>query len=335
MLNIGINGFGRVGRQSFKALLEKYPDELQVVAINDITDAPTLAHLLKYDSNYGRFNREVRTEEGAMVVEGHRILVLAEKDPAVLPWRDLGVQLVLESTGLFTDALKAKKHLEAGAKRVIITAPAKNEDATLVLGVNESVYDPARHFIVSNASCTTNALAPVVKVLQDSFGIVSGLMTTIHSYTNDQRILDLPHKDLRRARAAALNLIPTSTGAAKALGLVIPAVQGKLNGFAIRVPTPTVSLIDLTVQLSRPTSKEEINLAFRTASETMRKGILDYEEEELVSVDFKGSDFSATFDAPSTMVIGSLVKVLAWYDNEWAYSVRVADLAHFMASQGI
>lgn len=335
MWNIGINGFGRVGRQSFKALLEKYPDELQVVAINDITDAPTLAHLLKYDSNYGRFNREVRTEEGAMVVEGHRILVLAEKDPAVLPWHDLGVQLVLESTGLFTDALKAKKHLEAGAKRVIITAPAKNEDVTLVLGVNEFMYDPSRHFIVSNASCTTNALAPVVKVLQDSFGIVSGLMTTIHSYTNDQRILDLPHKDLRRARAAALNLIPTSTGATKALGLVIPAVQGKLNGFAIRVPTPTVSLIDLTVQLSRPTSREEINLAFRTASETVLRGILAYEEEELVSVDFKGSDFSATFDAPSTMVIGSLVKVLAWYDNEWAYSVRVADLAHFIVGKGI
>jgi glyceraldehyde 3-phosphate dehydrogenase len=335
MWNIGINGFGRVGRQSFKALLEKYPDELQVVAINDITDAPTLAHLLKYDSNYGRFNREVRTEEGAMVVEGHRILVLAEKDPAVLPWHDLGVQLVLESTGLFTDALKAKKHLEAGAKRVIITAPAKNEDVTIVLGVNEFMYDPSRHFIVSNASCTTNALAPVVKVLQDSFGIVSGLMTTIHSYTNDQRILDLPHKDLRRARAAALNLIPTSTGAAKALGLVVPAVQGKLNGFAIRVPTPTVSLIDLTVQLSRPTSREEINLAFRTASETMLPGILAYEEEELVSVDFKGSHFSATFDASSTMVIGSLVKVLAWYDNEWSYSVRVADLAHFMASKGI
>jgi len=335
MWNIGINGFGRVGRQSFKALLEKYPDELQVVAINDITDAPTLAHLLKYDSNYGRFNREVRTEEGAMVVEGHRILVLAEKDPALLPWHDLGVQLVLESTGLFTDGLKARKHLEAGAKRVIITAPAKNEDVTLVLGVNEFMYDPTRHFIVSNASCTTNALAPVVKVLQDSFGIVSGLMTTIHSYTNDQRILDLPHKDLRRARAAALNLIPTSTGAAKALGLVVPAVQGKLNGFAIRVPTPTVSLIDLTVQLSRPTSKEEINLAFRTASETVLKGILAYEEEELVSVDFKGSHFSATFDAPSTMVVGSLVKVLAWYDNEWAYSVRVADLAHFIFSKGI
>ncbi len=335
MWKIGINGFGRVGRQSFKALLEKYPDEFQVVAINDITDAPTLAHLLKYDSNYGRFNREVRTEEGAIVVEGHRILVLAEKDPAVLPWRDLGIQLVLESTGLFTDALKAKKHLEAGAKRVIITAPAKNEDATIVLGVNESVYDPSRHFIVSNASCTTNALAPVVKVLQDNFGIVSGLMTTIHSYTNDQRILDLPHKDLRRARAAALNLIPTSTGAAKALGLVIPAVQGKLNGFAIRVPTPTVSLIDLTVQLSKPASKEEINLAFQVASETNLQGILAYEEEELVSVDFKGSDFSATFDAASTMVIRSLVKVLAWYDNEWAYSVRVADLAHFMAGQGI
>jgi glyceraldehyde 3-phosphate dehydrogenase len=335
MLKIGINGFGRVGRQSFKALLEKYPDELQVVAINDITDAPTLAHLLKYDSNYGRFNRAVRTEEGAIVVEGHRILVLAEKDPAALPWRDLGIQLVVESTGLFTDGQKAKKHLEAGARRVIITAPAKNEDATLVLGVNESTYDPARHFIVSNASCTTNALAPVVKVLQDGFGIVSGLMTTIHSYTNDQRILDLPHKDLRRARAAALNLIPTSTGAAKALGLVIPAVQGKLNGFAIRVPTPTVSLVDLTVQLSRPSTKEEINLAFRTAGETNLKGILAYEEEELVSVDFKGSEFSAIFDAPSTMVCGSLVKVLAWYDNEWSYSVRVADLAHFMASKGI
>jgi glyceraldehyde 3-phosphate dehydrogenase len=335
MWKIGINGFGRVGRQSFKALLEKYPDEFQVVAINDITDAPTLAHLLKYDSNYGRFNREVRTEEGAIVVEGHRIHVLAEKDPAALPWRDLGVQLVLESTGLFTDALKAKKHLEAGARRVIITAPAKNEDATQVLGVNESLYDPARHFIVSNASCTTNALAPVVKVLQDNFGILSGLMTTIHSYTNDQRILDLPHKDLRRARAAALNLIPTSTGAAKALGLVIPAVQGKLNGFAIRVPTPTVSLVDLTVQISKPANKEEINLAFRVASETNLQGILAYEEEELVSVDFKGSDFSAIFDARSTLVNGFLVKVLAWYDNEWAYSVRVADLAHFMAGQGI
>jgi len=335
MLKVAINGFGRVGRQIFKVFLEKYPQKVEVVAINDITDPPTLAHLLKYDSNYGRFPMLVEaTEDGFMVNDKH-FKIFAEKDPALLPWKDLGVDLVVESSGVFTDALKARKHLEAGARRVIISAPAKNEDLTVVLGVNEEQYDPMRHFIVSNASCTTNSLAPVVKVLLENFGILSALMTTIHSYTNDQRILDLPHKDLRRARAAALNIIPTTTGAAKAISLVLPSLKGKMNGFSVRVPTPTVSLTDLVVQLEKAATKEEVNAALKTAADGPLSGIMGYNEEPLVSMDYKGSPFSSIVDGLSTMVVGNLVKVVAWYDNEWGYSVRVADLAAYMFGKGI
>ncbi|MCX5969973.1 MAG: type I glyceraldehyde-3-phosphate dehydrogenase [Coprothermobacterota bacterium] len=335
MLKVAINGFGRVGRQVFKVFLEKYPQEVEVVAINDITDPPTLAHLLKYDSNYGRFPMLVEPTDDGFMVNAKHFKIFAEKDPALLPWKDLGVDLVVESSGVFTDALKARKHLEAGAKRVIISAPAKNEDITVVLGVNEEQYDPARHFIVSNASCTTNSLAPVVKVLLENFGIVSALMTTIHSYTNDQRILDLPHKDLRRARAAALNIIPTTTGAAKAISLVLPSLKGKMNGFSVRVPTPTVSLTDLVAQLEKAPTKEEVNAALKAAADGPLAGIMGYNEEPLVSMDYKGSPLSSIVDGLSTMVVGNLVKVVAWYDNEWGYSVRVADLAHYMFSKGI
>jgi glyceraldehyde 3-phosphate dehydrogenase len=335
MVKIAINGFGRVGRQVFKVFLEKYPQEVQVVAINDITDPPTLAHLLKYDSNYGPFPLPVEAVEGGFTVDGQFFRIFAEKDPALLPWKDLGVEVVVESSGVFTDAKMARKHIEAGAKRVIISAPAKNEDLTVVLGVNEAMYDPARHFIVSNASCTTNSLAPVVKVLLDNFGIVAGLMTTIHSYTNDQRILDLPHKDLRRARAAALNIIPTTTGAAKAISLVIPELKGKMNGFSVRIPTPTVSLTDLVVQLERAATRESVNASLKAAAEGPLMGILGYNEEPLVSMDYKGNSLSSIVDGLSTMVVGNLVKVVAWYDNEWGYSVRVADLVHTMIVRGI
>ncbi|MCR4433037.1 MAG: type I glyceraldehyde-3-phosphate dehydrogenase [Caldiserica bacterium] len=335
MVRIGINGFGRTGRQVFKALYQNYAKDLEVVAVNDITDTVTLGHLLKYDTNYGRLPWPVEVTENSIKVDGREIRVFAEKDPGLIPWKDLGVELVIESSGVFTDALKAKKHIEAGAKRVIITAPAKNEDITLVLGVNEEKYDPNKHFIVSNASCTTNSLAPVVKVLHENFGILSGLMTTIHAYTNDQRLLDLPHKDLRRARAAAMNIVPTTTGAAKAIGLVIPELNGKLNGFAVRVPVSTVSLTDFVAYLSRPVIKEEVNDAFKKAAQSGLKGILWFEEEPLVSVDFKGSSYSSIVDGLSTMCVENLVKVLAWYDNEWGYACRVADLAHFMAQKGI
>ncbi len=335
MVKVGINGFGRTGRQVFKALYQNYAKEIEVVAVNDITDTVTLGHLLKYDTNYGRLPWQVEVSENSIKVDGKEIRVFAEKDPGLIPWKDLGVELVIESSGVFTDALKAKKHVEAGAKRVIITAPAKNEDITLVLGVNEDKYDPQKHFIVSNASCTTNSLAPVVKVLHENFGIVSGLMTTIHAYTNDQRLLDLPHKDLRRARAAAMNIIPTTTGAAKAIGLVIPELNGKLNGFAVRVPTSTVSLTDFVAWLSRPVTKEEVNDALKKAAQGSLKGILAFEEEPLVSIDFKGSPFSSIVDGLSTMCVDNLVKVLAWYDNEWGYACRVADLASFMAKKGI
>lgn len=335
-IRVAINGFGRIGRLVLRAILEHHPDELDVVAVNDLADAQTNAHLFKYDSNYGRFRGEVEVKDGAMVINGKEYKVFAEKDPAQLPWKELGVDLVIESTGVFTDALKAKAHIDAGAKKVIITAPAKNEDATFVMGVNHHTYDPEKHHIVSNASCTTNGLAPVCKVLNDVFGIEKGIMTTVHAYTNDQRILDLVHKDLRRARAAGLSIIPTTTGAAKAIHLVIPELKGKMHGIALRVPTSTVSLIDLTALLSKEVTVEEVNAAFKEAAETYLKPYLEYCEDPLVSIDFKGSSASSIFDAPSTVVIGgNLVKVLAWYDNEWGYSCRVADLAVYMAQKGI
>ncbi|MBC7321313.1 type I glyceraldehyde-3-phosphate dehydrogenase [bacterium] len=333
-MKVGINGFGRIGRQVLKALIERYPD-IEVVAINDITDINTNVHLLKYDSNYGRFPGEVKVDGNDMIVNSRRIKVFVEKDPANLPWKDLGVDLVVESTGVFTDAEKASAHIKAGAKKVIITAPAKGEDITIVLGVNENQYDPSKHHIISNASCTTNSLAPVSKVLNDKFGIISGLMTTTHSYTNDQRVLDLPHKDLRRARAAALNIIPTTTGAAKAIGAVIPELKGKMNGIALRVPTPTVSITDLVCVVSREVTVEEVNKAFEEAAAGPMKGILDITYEPLVSMDFKGTTYSTVVDGLSTMAIGNLVKVLAWYDNEWGYSCRVADLVAFVRDKGI
>ena len=328
-VKVGINGFGRIGRNFFRTA---YKDPaLEIVAVNDITDAKTLAHLLKYDSVHGRFEEEVGVRDSALVVAGKTVQVLAVKDPSELPWGKLGVEIVIESTGKFTEREGAEKHIKAGAKRVIISAPAKNPDATFVLGVNEKTFDPAKHFILSNASCTTNCLAPVAKVLLDTFGIERGLMTTIHAYTNDQKILDLPHKDLRRARAAGLSMIPTTTGAAKAVALVIPALKGKLDGMAIRVPTSNVSVVDLTVELSKAATAEEVNAAMKKAAEGPLKGILQYVEEPLVSVDFNHTSYSSEFDALSTKVIeGKMVKVLAWYDNEWGYSCRLADLAKFI-----
>lgn len=332
---IGINGFGRIGRQVLKALKERFPG-VDIVAVNDLADPATNAHLFKYDSNYGTYHGDVHVDGGDIVIDGDRIKVLAEKEPAKLPWKDLGVELVIESTGRFTDADKAHAHLDGGAKRVIITAPAKGEDLTIVLGVNENMYDPAKHRIISNASCTTNCLAPVAKVLEDTFGVEKALMTTTHSYTNDQNILDLVHKDLRRARAAALNIVPTSTGAAKAAALVIPSLKGRFHGFAMRVPTPTVSVVDLVGNLKRDATVEEINAAFKKYSEGPMKGILGYCTEELVSMDFKGDPRSSIVDSLLTMVIGgNLFKVVSWYDNEWGYSCRVADLAKFMADKGL
>jgi glyceraldehyde 3-phosphate dehydrogenase len=331
---IGINGFGRIGRQTLKAILERHPNELEVVAINDLADDETNAHLFKYDSTYGTYAGEVRAGENEIVVDGHAVRSFSEKDPAALPWGDLGVDIVVESTGIFTDATKAKAHIDAGAKKVIISAPAKNEDITLVLGVNEGGYDPAQHHIVSNASCTTNGLALPAKVVFDSFGIERGLMTTIHSYTNDQNVLDVYHKDLRRARSAGQNIIPTTTGAARALSLVIPELKGKFDGFALRVPTPTVSVIDFVAITEKPVTAEAANEALRAAAEGPMAGLLGYTEEELVSMDFKGDARSSIVDAASTMVTGDrLVKVIAWYDNEWGYSCRVADLAKFMAER--
>ena len=330
-VKVGINGFGRIGRNFFRAA---YKDpSLQIVAVNDITDAKTLAHLLKYDSVHGRFEASVEVKENAIVVNGKEVQVLACKDPAELPWGKLGVEIVIEATGIFTDRDGAGKHLAAGAKRVIISAPAKGEDATFVMGVNEKTFDPAKHFILSNASCTTNCLAPVAKVLLDTFGIERGLMTTIHSYTNDQKILDLPHKDLRRARAAGMSMIPTTTGAAKAVSLVIPELKGRLDGMAIRVPTPNVSVVDLTAELSSSATAEEINAAMKKASEGPMKGILQYVDEPLVSIDFNHDPASSSFDALSTKVIGGkMVKVLSWYDNEWGYSCRLVDLAKYVSA---
>ena len=333
---IGINGFGRIGRQVTRSILERHSDELEIVAVNDLTDTETNAHLFKYDTNYGRYPGTVEAFDGHVVVDGRPIKVFSERDPAKIPWGDLGVQLVIESTGFFTNAQQAAGHLEGGAKKVIISAPAKGDDLTVVMGVNENKYDPSQHTVVSNASCTTNCVAPLVKVLNDTFGISHALMTTVHAYTNDQKILDQVHSDIRRARAAAANIIPTTTGAAKAVGVVMPEMQGKIHGMAFRVPVPTVSLIDLVANVERSVTRDDVNQAFQQASQETLSGVLEYCEEELVSSDFKGNPASAIFDAPSTMVMGdSMVKVLGWYDNEWGYSCRVGDLAAFMAAKGL
>ena len=338
-IRIGINGFGRIGRQVLKAILEKYPSEVEVVAVNDLFDAATNAHLFKYDSTYGRYPGTVEVRDGNLVIDGKTIRVFAEKDPGQLPWNDLGVPIVIESTGVFTDAkAKGEKpgasiHIEkGGARKVIISAPAKNEDLTLVMGVNDDQYDPKKHHIISNASCTTNCLAPAAKVVHDLLRIQRGVMTTVHAYTNDQRILDLAHKDLRRARAAGLNIIPTTTGAAKALAKVIPELEGKFDGFSLRVPTPTVSVVDFVAEVERSTTAQELNAAFEKAANGPMKGILGITLEPLVSSDFRGDDRSSIVDGLSTLVMGgTMVKVLAWYDNEWGYSVRTADLAARMA----
>ena len=333
---IGINGFGRIGRLTFRAIKQHHNDELEVVAINDLTDTRTNAHLLRWDSTYGPYSGKVEAADDSFTVDGKRVKVLAERDPGKIPWRDYGVDIVIESTGLFTDATRAAAHLEGGAKKVIISAPAKNEDATIVLGVNEDSYDPVRHKVISNASCTTNCIAPVVKVLHQSFGVNKGLMTTIHAYTNDQRILDMYHKDLRRARAAALNIIPTTTGAAKAVTMVIPELKGRIHGLAFRIPTPTVSVVDFVAELAQDVDVEEVNRTLKAAADGALRGILEYCSEELVSTDFKGNPASSIVDAPSTMVIGgNMVKVLSWYDNEWGYSCRLADLAVYVAGKGL
>jgi glyceraldehyde 3-phosphate dehydrogenase len=335
-IRIGINGFGRIGRQTLRAVLERHPEALEVTVVNDLTDTKTNAHLFKYDSTYGTFDGEVRAEENALVVNGRRIAVVAERDPGKIAWRDYGVDIVVESTGIFTDAEKAAAHFQGGARKVIISAPARHEDITIVLGVNEDKYDPEKHRIISNASCTTNCLAPVAKVIHDTFGIKRGLMTTIHSYTNDQRILDQVHKDLRRARAAGTNIIPTTTGAAKALALVIPELKGRFDGFSLRVPTATVSVVDFVADVEREASVAAVNAALKAAAEGPMKGILGYTEEPLVSSDFRGDSHSSIVDALSTMVLDhSMIKVIAWYDNEWGYSCRVADLAAYIAQKGL
>jgi len=335
-VRVGINGFGRIGRLTLRAILEKYPNDIEVVALNDLVDAQTNAHLFKWDSNYGPFNGEVGFEEKDIVVNGKKIMVYAEKDPANIPWAEQDVQIVIESTGIFTDATKAKAHVHDSVKKVIITAPAKNEDVTIVLGVNENMYDPSSHVIISNASCTTNCLAPVAKVIQDKFGIAKGFMTTVHAYTNDQRIQDQAHKDLRRARAAALSIIPTTTGAAKAISLVIPELKGKMHGIALRVPTSTVSLVDLVMDLEKNATEQEINDALKEAANGPMKGILGVCDEPLVSVDFKGNELSSIVDSASTMVLGgNMAKVLSWYDNEWGYSCRVADLIDYIVKKGL
>ena len=335
-VRVGINGFGRIGRQSFKAIRDYQATTVEVVAVNDITDPKTNAHLLKYDSNYGVFPGQIEARDDAIVVDGHPIKVLAERDPAKIPWRDYGVEIVIEGTGLFTDAQKASAHLQGGAKKVIITAPAKNEDWTVVLGVNDDKYDPMKHNIISNASCTTNCIAPVVKVLYDKFGVQRAFMTTIHAYTNDQRILDTVHSDLRRARTAALNIIPTTTGAARAVTQVIPELKGRLDGMAFRVPTSTVSVVDLVAVLERGATKDEVNEAFRDAASEALRGILGYINEPLVSIDFKGDPRSSIVDGLATMTIGDdMIKVLSWYDNEWGYACRTADLCAFLAKKGL
>jgi glyceraldehyde 3-phosphate dehydrogenase len=334
MVKVGINGFGRIGRNVFRAALNN--PNVEIVAVNDLTDVSTLAHLLKYDTTHGRLNATVEATEGALIVNGKTVRVFAERDPGNLPWSSVGVEIVVESTGIFTAKEKAELHLKGGAKKVIISAPATNEDITIVMGVNEDKYDPAQHTIISNASCTTNCLAPFAKVLNDKFGIVKGMMTTVHSYTNDQQVLDLPHKDLRRARAAAENIIPSTTGAAKAIGLVLPELKGKLNGMAMRVPTKNVSLTDLVAELKVSTTADEVNAALKAAAEGPLKGILNYSDEPLVSSDYNSDPASSTIDSLSTMVVdGNMVKVVSWYDNEWGYSNRVVDLANYIASKGL
>jgi glyceraldehyde 3-phosphate dehydrogenase (phosphorylating) len=335
---VGINGFGRIGRQSLRAALERHPHDLEIVAVNDITDSQTNAHLFRYDSTYGRFNGTVEVEGNDLIIEGRRIRVFAEPDPGRIPWEEVGAQIVIESTGHFTDAAKARAHLHGSVRKVIISAPLHNtatgQDTTIVLGVNEQTYDPARQHIISNASCTTNCLAPTVKVIHDTFGVEQGLMTTVHAYTNDQRILDVVHKDLRRARAAAVNIIPTTTGAARALALVIPELTGKFDGLALRVPVATVSVVDFVATVRRPASREAVNDAFKQAAGSRLRGILAYTEEPLVSSDFRGDEHSAIVDGLSTQALGNhLVKVLAWYDNEWGYSCRIADLTAFIAER--
>ncbi len=331
---VAINGFGRIGRQSLKAMLERYPNDIEVVAVNDLTDTESNAHLFRYDSTYGRFDGTVEVAGNDIVINGKRIRVFSEKDPGQIPWGEVGAEIVIESTGFFTDGPKAAAHRRDTVQKVIISAPAKGEDITLVLGVNEDKYDPAQHHIVSNASCTTNCLAPAAKVINDAFGIEKGLMTTVHSYTNDQRILDVVHKDLRRARAAAANIIPTSTGAARALALVIPELRGKFDGFSLRVPTVTVSVVDFVATLRKGTSVEEVNNLFKQQAAGKLNGILDYTEEPLVSTDFRGDSHSSIIDGLSTMMLGdNFLKVIAWYDNEWGYSSRVADLTHYIAER--
>ena len=333
-IKVGINGFGRIGRNAFRAAMAN--PALEIVAVNDLTDAETLAHLLKYDSIHGILDAEVKAEKDAIVVNGKAIKVLAERDPAALPWGALGIDVVVESTGRFTDADKAAAHIKAGTKKVIISAPAKGEDITIVMGVNEDKYDAAKHNIISNASCTTNCLAPMAKVIHEKFGIKHGMMTTVHSYTNDQMILDLPHKDLRRARAAAMSIIPTTTGAAKAVALVLPELKGKLNGFALRVPTPNVSLTDLVSEMEKPVTVEEVNAALKAAAAGPLKGILAYSDEPLVSKDYNGNPHSCIIDADSTMVVdGTQLKVIGWYDNEWGYSNRVIDLIVYIGKKGL
>ncbi len=332
-IRVGINGFGRIGRQVLKNIRERYPEDIEVVAFNDLGDLNTMAHLFRYDSSYGRYNGTVEVGDGALIVDGVEIKALAERDPAALPWGDLGVDVVIESTGIFRKRDQAAAHLQAGAKKVIISAPSPDPDVTICLGVNEEAYDPANHDVISNASCTTNCLAPAAKVVNDLFKIQSAYMTTIHSYTNDQRILDLPHKDLRRARAAAVNIIPTTTGAAKAVGLVIPELQGKFDGMAVRVPTPTVSLVDFVAVVEKSTTKDELIAAFEEAANGPMKGILGVSHEPLVSTDYMGDDRSSIIDALSCAVNGTLVKVITWYDNEWGYSARVADLTKRIGEQ--
>lgn len=334
-LKIGINGFGRIGRNVYRAAM-KFPDKLQIVAVNDLTSAATLAHLLKYDSVHGILSEDVKATENGFMVGNKEVRVYAEKEPANIPWKDLGVAIVVESTGRFTERDKAAAHLQGGAKKVLISAPAKNEDITIVMGVNEDKYDPAKHTVLSCASCTTNCLAPFAKVLHQKFGIAHGMMTTVHSYTNDQQILDLPHKDLRRARAAAMSIIPTTTGAAKAVALVLPELKGKLNGMSMRVPTPNVSVVDLVAQLEKETTLEEVNAALKAAAEGELKGIMDYSQAPLVSIDYNGNTHSSIIDALSTMVIdGNMVKIISWYDNETGYSNRVVDTALYLQSKGL
>jgi glyceraldehyde 3-phosphate dehydrogenase len=333
---IGINGFGRIGRLVFRAINQHYPGKLEIAAVNDLTDAKTNAHLLKYDSTYGIYPGKVESSADSIIVDGINTKVIAERDPAKIPWKDLGIEIVLESTGLFTDATKAAAHLQGGAKKVIISAPATNEDITIVMGVNDEKYEPGKHNIISNASCTTNCIAPVIKVLNDKFKLNRGLLTTVHAYTNDQRLLDMYHKDLRRARSAALNIVPTTTGAAKAVALVIPEIKGKLHGIALRVPVPTVSLCDLVCDLGQEVSVDQVNAAFREAAAGKLKGILEYCEEPLVSTDFRGNQNSSIYDSLQTLVLGgNMVKVIAWYDNEWGYSCRMADLALMLFSKGL